>query len=335
MKDIANEAGVSTATVSRVLNTPEIVSPETRIIVESLINKYNYSSNSLARELATNNTNLIGVFISRLTNTYIPAVIDSFAMELEKYNYNIFTCITGTDIEKEKHYINIMSKRRVEAIVLIGSRIINSPNNELFIKINKRIPVVKMGYAALDPLYNVGIDECLGLYKATEYLIKLGHKRIAFLNGDERLDSYYNRKVGFVKAMNDYGVEIQEKYYITSVITHLNGAGGYHGAMQLMNLHEKPTGIVTAGDQIALGVYSAIQSSGYKIPDDISVIGFSGSPLSEAIYPSLTTINQYAMETGIETARLLVKVLKNEAAERNIKFEPTLIERKSCKLILA
>ncbi len=331
IKDIAHEAGVSTATVSRVLNTPTLVSLERRKLVERVISEHNYSSNALARELVTKNTNLIGLLVTDITNTFVPAVMDSFSKELEKYNYNMFVCITGADPSREQHFIDIMRQKRVEGIVLIGNRPISSPNNAGLSKLAKHMPVLKIGYTDIDRLMSVRTDEELGTYKAVEYLIKLGHKRIAFLNGSENVDTYYCKKIGYEKAMRDYNLEPQEKYYI-KVDSYLSGSGGYNGAMQLMSLNEKPTAIFTAGDQIAFGVYNAVQSCGYRIPDDISVVGFSGSYMSEMIYPSLTTVAQYALETGIEAARQMVKKLRKEGdVQQNIVFTPELILRKSCK----
>ncbi|WP_066685734.1 LacI family DNA-binding transcriptional regulator [Christensenella intestinihominis] len=328
INDIAREAGVSTATVSRVLNNPEKVSERRKAEVERAIKKLHYAPNALARGLVTKNTNVFGFLIPDITNTFAPSIVDSFSKELEKYSYNIMVCLTDADPDKERSYINMMLRKRVEGIVLMGARQIGASSNDMIRGASRQIPIITLDYPIEgESLYTIHADEARGAYLAAEYLIRKGHTRIAFLNGDEAYTTYYYKKKGFEQAMRDYGIPVQNKYRIT-VEPHFSG--GYDGALQLLQLNEKPTAIFAAGDQIAVGVYRAVHASKLKIPDDISVIGFSGSPISLGVYPALTTVAQYAQEMGEAAAHTLLHIVKGEPAERVVVFEPKILERESC-----
>lgn len=329
IKDIANEAGVSIATVSRAINRPDMVSPEKRKIIEDLIRKYDFTLNASARELVTKNNKSIGLIVSSLTNTYLQNVIDSLIKKLDTFGYNLTISITNNSERREAAFLDIMKERRVAAVILLGSRPMHSRNNDALVELSKSIPVLRIGYSSRKEFYNVNTDDIQGSYIATEYLINLGHKRIAFLNGNDTLDTYYIKQKGYVKAMKDYGLPVEDTY-IAHVESDFSGSGGYLGTMEFLSLSEVPTAIVTAGDQFALGAYRAIQSSGLKIAEDISVVGFSGSPLSIGIYPQLTTVSQFGNEVGIESAKMLVDVLENRPVEKTIVFEPKILYRNSC-----
>ena len=329
--DIAREAGVSTATVSRVLNNPELVSEERRKQVEAAVEKLNYSPNSLARELVTKNTNVIGMFIPEITNTFAPSVIESFEKELNRYHYNIFLCITNANPETERNYIKVMTKKRVDGLAFLGYRALNSENNDLLIKTAKKTPVVMMDYPPSDEMYCVQTDEEQGAFLATEYLIKLGHQKIAFLNGNPQHTSYYYKMQGYERALHAYGIEMTTKYCLT---IEPNMVGGDNRAREVLQMNDRPTAIFASGDQIAIGVYKAAYTLGLSIPKDLSVIGFSGSPISNSLYPPLTTVAQYAQEMGSGAAKMMMDLInKNPIAERRIVFEPKILERKSCRAL--
>lgn len=326
--DIAVAAKVSTATVSRVINTPELVSEKTRAKVEEAIEKLHYAPNALARELVTKSTNLIGLLIPDIANSFSPAVVDSFVGEMERNGYNIFVSITDADPEKENKCIDIMLKKRVEGIVLLGTRRMDRLANERIGILARRIPIVAIDYMpGAEGVCCVRCDEILGAFYATEYLIQLGHKRIALLNGNEEYTTYYYKRKGYRQAMEKYGLPVREEYCIATTPYF---RGGYEACMQFLSLPEPPTAMFISGDQMAVGAYNAILSSGLKIPDDMSVVGFSGSPLSKAVYPPLSTVSQYARETGSAAAGIMLQKLRREETKERVVFQPTLVKRASC-----
>ncbi|MDO4269458.1 MAG: LacI family DNA-binding transcriptional regulator [Eubacteriales bacterium] len=325
--DIAKAAKVSTATVSRVLNFPETVSPARRERVMRVIEELHYTPNALARELVTKSTKIIGLLLPDITNTFSPTVINSFLQEMNKHGYNTLVCITNADTEKECEYIKMMSKKRVEGFVFLGSRLHNSPNDSYIDQISVKTPVIMLDYLNKPHVSHVMVDEEKGAYLATSYLLELGHRCIAFLNGPLSSSSYYHKHKGFLRAMREAGLEVSDKYQLTVAPNHL---GGYEATSELLQYHERPTAIFAAGDQIAVGAYRAAHENGIEIPRDLSVIGFSGSPISMSVYPPLSTVAQYAQEIGEQAAYLMLELLEGKVKQKDIILEPKILQRLSC-----
>jgi DNA-binding LacI/PurR family transcriptional regulator len=181
-------------------------------------------------------------------------------------------------------------------------------------------------------VYSVMTDETEGAFQAVKYLIKLGHKKIAFINGDVDYTTYLYKLRGYERALEANGIEFDEKYHIKQTPYE---EGGYLGTKKILQMKEdRPTAIFTASDQIAVGVYKAIYEAGLKIPLDFSVVGFSGIPLSKELFPELTTVDQFAYNTGSKAGRTLMKLIAGETLEqKRILLEPKLIIRNSCKNI--
>ena len=332
IKDIAKEANVSIATVSRVLNNPNSVKIDKRNHVQEVMDRLNYSPNALARGLVTHSTNTVAIIIPEIINTYNMTLTNSFVNELEKNKYHVIFLITHADTEKEKEYIELMRNKRVDGIVFLESRILNSPNDGFILNLSRQLPVLMLDYTKFEELNYIITDFYSGAYKATEYLIKLGHRRIAFLNGNDNYTAFYYKRKGFEAALNDYNIEIRSQYNRT---VEMNVVGGYAETMDMLHLNERPTAIFASGDQIVVGIYSAIQEFGLRIPDDISVIGFSGAIVSQGLFPKMTMMCQYPIEIGIEAAKTMINIIKNKDSEvKHISYEPKLIERNSCKILI-
>jgi LacI family repressor for deo operon, udp, cdd, tsx, nupC, and nupG len=331
IKDVAAAANVSIVTVSRVLNNSGQVAEKSRKKVEEAIKALNYSLNANARALVTKSTNVIGVIIPDIANIYTPSIITSLASELRENGYDFFLSITNGDSDREEASLNMMLEKRVDGIILLGSRPIEINSNKMLKEVSQRIPVVIVDYTSDNEMYCVRSDEVTGVFLAVEYLAKLGHKKIGFINGSGNYTTHFYKQAGFEKALMDFGITLPSKYCV-----HVEPyfSGGLKGANILLDMDDRPTAIFAAGDQIAIGVYFAVQSRGMKIPDDISVVGFSGTPISGNIYPPLTTVDQYPEETGKAAARMIVNILnKREIPERQIIIRPKLIVRGSCSAV--
>ncbi len=329
IKDIARRAGVSTATVSRVLNTPDAVSEDRRQRVLQAIEQLNYTPNALARDLKTNRTGAIGILLPDITNTFTPTVIESFLQVMNRHGYNTLLCITGADPQLELEYIRMMNKKRVEGFVFLGSRSFCEKNDDYIEHIAQKLPVIMADYLDRPSVSHIMTDEEQGAYLATQYLLGLGHRRIAFLNGDHtRYTTHQFKRQGFLRAISEARASLSDCMPVTVPPNYL---GGYEAACRLFALSERPTAIFAAGDQIAVGVYRAAQEHGIPIPQALSVIGFSGSPISMSVYPPLTTVSQFAQQTGEQAARLLLEILKDpQSGPRNHILAPELVLRQSC-----
>lgn len=328
--DIARESGVSTATVSRALNNPELVSEKTRNIIMQVVEKHNYTLNAAAQELVTQRTRLIGVLIYDVANDYISAVLESFSAELARDGYGMLISVSNMLETTELASIENLKSKRVEAIVLLGNRLLNPTHDHLLVSKLQGIPILRIGNTTCKDFYCVAPDEEEGSFRAIEYLIQLGHTRIAFLNGSKNIDSYYYKQKGFERAMKTYGVPMRSEY-VVELDTSVRGQSFYTSTLELLKLPERPTAFFTIGDQAALGIYKAAGVLGYRIPQDLSVIGFSGSPISEVLYPELTTVSQYASATGKLAEKHLINILNGESdVPKCIKSRTELLIRDSC-----
>lgn len=327
--DIAVEARVSTATVSRVLNNPELVAEKTRLKVQSAIERLHYAPNALARELVTKNTNLIGLLIPDIANSFSPAIVDSVMAELEKNGYHIFLSITDADPEKELSCIDLMLKKRVEGIILLGARLLGAPSNARIAALAQQgNPVVVVDYFDdEDAVCCVRCDEQAGAALAVEHLLGLGHRSIALVNGQEELTTYHYKRLGYESALAGAGLAPRGDFCV-NVPSYFEG--GYEAAQQLLDLPDPPTALFVGGEQMGVGVYRAIASRGLRVGEDVSVIGFSGSPLSQAVYPALSTISQRAREMGALAAQKMLSLIAGEEAKSEV-LAPVLLRRDSCR----
>lgn len=327
IKDVAERAGVSVVTVSRAINHPEIVSEKRAQRIQKAIDDLGYTPNAAARSLVIKSTKVIGVLLPDINNIYLPSVVSTLTDELEKRGYTIFLCTTGGTREKEARIIRIMQEKRVDGMILLGTRPIEAESHVLE-QAARSIPVVILDYTTNCNMYCVRADEAAGMELAVKHLVTLGHSKIALINGEKNFTTNFYKQIGYETALRNSGIGLRPEYIIASSPYY---DGGIEGTEQLLNLPDPPTAIVTAGDQIAMGAYYAAQRRGYRIPQDISIVGFSGSPTSAYIYPPLTTVNQHGPESACQAALLLVKIIEGrEISDRNIIITPSLIVRESC-----
>lgn len=328
LKDIAKRTNLSTATVSRVINNTQNVSNDTRIKVENAIHELNYQPNGLDGFFMKKGLKTVGLLIPDMNVLFFPKVIMGIEDELEKNDYNIFLCNTYESIEKEKKYMTSLLAKGVNGILFLGFRP-NKLTNELILELSRQIPIVLINdYILGSNVYSVMTDEVIGAYKATNYLISLGHNKIAMVNGNTEYTTWRYKYRGYSKALMDSKMEINEEYIIN---VKPYEEGGYKGAKKLLSLEDPPTAIFTATDQIAIGVMKAIYEENYSIPSDISLIGFTDTPIAAHLFPGLTTVNQFPYKTGQLSAEMIMKAINEEEIEqRRIILEPQLIIRESC-----
>lgn len=332
IKDVAKSANVSVATVSRVLNNPSCVSDARRQQVQDAINSLHYVPNTIAKELITKNSTTVGLLLPDIKNTFTSHIIDNFVKTLSDYNYNVITCITGFDEKRELELINVLVARHVSGFVFLGPRLINSANNSTISQLTNRFPVIMLDYFDDPHVSHVRADEEEGAYLATKHLIDLGHRDIAFLNGDLSYATYYHKRIGFLRAFEESNLSLPDPSLQKTV--QADHIGGYQAASELLQYRHRPTAIFTAGDQIAMGAYRAAQENKITIPTQLSIIGFSGSPLSLGLHPTLCTISQFAPDIGQEAAMLMLNLIRNKDQEpKDIILKPALLDRFSCSYI--
>lgn len=331
IKDIAKMAKVSTATVSRVLNSPDIVSEEKKELINNIMYEMNYQPNALARGLIKKETKTIGVIIPDIDNLFYPAVVRGIEDALGIKDYNVFLCNTDKGIEKEKKYINTLLEKRVDGIIFMGTRPIDPEKNEHILRLSNKLPILMINDSILGAgIYSVLTDEIEGAYKAVKYLLGLGHKKIAYVTGEADYTTYKNKQEGYESALREHAIPINPLYIVRDLPY---AEGGKRAAKRLFELEkDRPTAIFAGSDQIAMGVMKAAYEAGYRIPDDISVVGFANVSISADLYPGLTTVDQFPYETGKLAANTLTKIIYGqELKQKKFIMEPQLIIRESCK----
>jgi len=332
LKEVAKEAGVSPITVSRVFNNPQIVSDKTRSKVEEAANRLHYTPNALARALVTNTSKTISILVPDILNIYYPMMIQRLVRRLEYNGYQSIMSITGDSVRKEQRALALAVENRVAGAFLLGAGMSGRDSIPILDRLADRIPVIILGYPYGGNTYSVYADEAQGIFQAMEYLWSLGHRKIGFINGSGKALTYRYKKQGYDKACAHFGIDSHSGYYICEEPYF---SGGMTGANRLLDLPVPPTAILTAGDQIAMGVYYTCYERGIQIPNDISVMGFSGTGFSTALYPALTTVNQFPEKSADVAVGLMIRHFENkEIKKRNIMIKTQIIKRHSCKSIL-
>ncbi|MGB9779554.1 LacI family DNA-binding transcriptional regulator [Caldanaerobacter sp.] len=331
IKDIARLANVSVTTVSRVINNkPEGVSEETRQKILKLVRELGYQPNAIARGLVTKKTKTIGLIIPDISNPFFPDIARGVEDSAHIYGYNVFLCNTDDNLEKESEYIKALKEKYVDGIIFTSSSI---PKHEHIIElVESGIPVVIMDRRVdSENIYGVFLDNYEGGYIATKHLIDLGHEKIGCITGPLHTKSARERLEGYKKALLDSGIKIDEKLIFEGDYK-ING--GIIGAERLLKDNKDMSAIFACNDLMAYGAYKTIRSFGYKIPDDISVVGFDDIQLSQILEPQLTTIKQPAYDMGLTAARMLIKLIEGKKLKKKIiNFRPQLVIRQSTKLV--
>ncbi len=322
--DVADLAGVSHQTVSRVLNKSDKVSPSTRDRVEVAIRTLGYQRNNAARSLVTSKTRIIGVVI---TNTgYFGPSNTIRAMEEQARSNGYFAISASVDPESSSSIEAGIQQMRIlgaEALVLIAPQIISLRLVRPFLS---GIPIVVMANSNEPGLFSVRVDDYQGAKKATEYLIESGHTKLAHVSGPKDWFEAEARMKGFSNAC-------EEADLIPSLIYRgsWDSISGYQSASEVFS--SGATAVFCANDQLAIGLIRGLNELGLSVPQDISIVGYDDMPEARYLNPPLTTIRQDFDELGRRIMALLIEELRDQTAIRKEMIEPELVIRESVKNI--
>lgn len=326
IKDVAREAGVSIATVSRVLNGIDVVNDETKKKVLDTIEKLGYRPNILARSLKTHKSSTIGIIIPDISNPVYPEIVRGAEDVASIYNYNIMLCNTDLDLEREKESFNVLREKMVDGVIYMSNSL-ESDIKAIIEEIN--IPTVLVGTMDSEKsLPSVAIDSFAASYDAVSYLIDKGNKSIAYLGYYEDKTSDYSKIYkGYKKAMEDNDSFNSDLLYFGS----LKAEDGYKGIKEILK-KSKIDGVFCANDEVAMGAISALREMGIEVPKEVDVMGFDDIALSAIYYPKLTTVSKPLYDMGSVAMRLIIKILnKLPIDEKNYMLPYTIVERDSCK----
>lgn len=329
IKEIARRAGVSVATVSRVLNHPESVAPGTKERILNVMEESEYTPNWFARGLNFNKTNTIGLVIPNILNPGYMEVAKGVEDVAHQKNHTVLFCNVEGSVEKERKYVDDLIRRRIDGIVLVSSLL----EKEDVEGIKKQgIPVVLIGENKGDikdvPIVRI---DCEGAaYKAVRHLIEIGYQDIAIIYGVAPERENKRKITGYKQALAEEGIPERAEYIQEAVNTI---EGGYIAAKRLIDLKRKPRAIFTTSDLLAFGAIDAMKDHGVRVPDDIAFVGFDNIRMSNLIDPKLTTVEKPLHKMGVVGARLLFDIIDSKGEENNsreILLQSKLKIRKSC-----
>lgn len=326
--DVAREANVSMATVSRVVNGNPNVKPTTRKKVLEAIDRLGYRPNAVARGLASKKTTTVGVIIPDISSIFYSELARGIEDIATMYKYNIILSNSDQNLEKELHLLNTMLGKQVDGIVFMGGNITDEHVEEF-----KRSPVPIVLAASVEEqgeTPSVAIDYEQAIYDAVKLFIDKGHRDIAFVSGPMQEPINCSKKLqGYKRALEEAAIPFNEQFVAEGDYTY---DSGMEALQSLMGLDRKPTAILSATDEMALGIIHAAQDQGLSIPDDLDIIGFDNTRLSLMVRPQLSTVVQPTYDIGAVAMRLLTKLMNKEPVEEHIVELPHRIElRQSTK----
>lgn len=300
IQDVAREAGVSTATVSRILSNSTNVLPETRERVLGVIEKLNYHPNRLARQFRTQETGLILVLIPELGNTFYNKILSGIEQATSEKGYHVMIAETHNDASLEEYFLECLKQKQVDGIITFSAML---PPARLEALASSFPVVVACRYYEGIELPNVTIDNCKASCDITNYLLNLGHREICCLAGNTDILIYHDRQNGYRKAMAERGIEV-----LPSMVRESTPSiqGGYDAVMNMVSSGMKFTAITACGDTIAIGAIQALQDLGYRVPQDVAVTGFDDIELSVLFSPKLTTVRQPKKQIGVKSVEKLL-----------------------------
>jgi len=348
IKDVAGRAGVSTATVSHVMNGTRFVSDETRRKVLDAVAVLNYQTNAIARGLVTHVTHKIGLVVSEFTNPFFMAAARGIEDEILDRQYNIVISNTDEDPQREEANLRLLSAQRIDGLIIAPTGVACA---SLLALAESGVPIVQLdrsspGLAA--PLVGVNNEE--GAYQATRYLIDLGHRRIGCLIDLDVISTQKERLRGWAQAMQEAGLPAGDDlvlradprfYGVTPDETgsfsligppakHQTMPSAYEALQRLLRSPQRPSAIFVANNQLTLGTLYAFTTCGLRCPEDISLISFDDHDWAPLFSPPLTVVRQPTYELGQAAARLLMQMIDGEPFEPPAPLLVELVIRASC-----
>lgn len=324
LKQIAETLGISVTTVSKALKDYPDVSKKTKALVKDLAQTLNYKPNAFAVNLRTKESKTIGLIVPEIVHHFFSSVIKGIISQAEKKGYLVITLQSNESFELEKKQIELLLNKRVDGILMslanetadyshLNSVMANDTPLVMFDKIAKLVNCSK-----------VLIDDRAAAYKATQHLIDIGCKRIAHFRGPLLPQNSIDRFLGYKKALLDNGIEYDSS--LVYILENMSFEEGKFFARKLINDHKDVDGIFINTDLVAIGTITAFNDLNIKVPEDISIVGFSNWFMSSVISPSLTTIDQPGFEIGKKAFKLLFKEIKNKKNNTKITYKEVILD---------
>ena len=328
LKKVAEKAGVSIATVSRVINDSPNVNPQTRIKIEKLIKELKYTPNRVAKRLRNRNTssNLLGVLIPDIQNPFYVDVLRGIEDVAYRNKYALIMCNFAQDETKEKLYLDILQSESIDGLIAAPT---HEYDQEVSNLVRTGLPIVCVDRGLMDVDVDVVlVENQKGAYMAVDYLAKKGYKRIAYISGIPKIPSSRDREQGYRDALEQNDLPYEKELIRYGDSRHESGV---KLCADLLELPNPPDAIFTGNNLITLGALETIHTKNLKVPDDIAIIGFDDMYWSISLNPPLTAVRQPAYEIGKCAAEQLISRINNPGRPTSSMILKTeLMIRNSC-----
>ena len=322
---VAARAGVSTATVSRVLATADGVSQELTARVLAAVAELGYRPNRAARNLRKRVVQIVGLVISDIQNPFFTSVVRGIEKVLEEHGYTLLLSNTDEDPQREMLHLATLSAEGVAGILLAPAQ---SDSVELrrFIRSGPPLVIIDRSVVGMS-VDTVKVNNEEGTFHAISHLIAQGHRHIALISGPDQITTAHERRLGYQRALATAGIDRVADYI---QVSDFRQAGGYAAMMCLLNLPQPPTAILTANNLMTLGALQAIHDRSLRIPQDIAIVGFDDMPWAASLQPPLTAVAQPTFELGVAAAQLLLdRIHDPERALQQVILDTQLVVRAS------
>ena len=327
IRDVAKVAGVSTGTVSNVLNRPDIVASDTRQRVLDAVESTGFIRNTQAYQLRGGRSHTVGVVVLDVSNPFFTEMFRGAESRLQSEGYVLMLGSTDDSLEREANFVRAMEEHRVEGVLITPA----GPEQESLSGLKTRgVPTILLDRkATADQFCSVTVDDVRGGELAARHLFESGGSSYAFVNGPTTIRQCRDRRQGVRKALRavtkSRHVEVSE----ISVPT-LSVRQGEEAVEKILSMNPRPDGVMCANDLLALGVLRGLAARGVRVPDDLTVVGYDDLIFGSMLSPALSTVRQPAFELGVAAAELLLDEVRNaEHRHREVRFEPELVVRAS------
>lgn len=307
IQQVAKQAGVSVATVSRVLNGKDKVTAKTKQKVEEAIQYLNYEPSMLGRNLRNSESRIVLILIPSISNPFYFEIIKGIENMALSQNYSILLCETDSKPEKEEIYFDLVRKKMADGIISMDPAV----NVETLKELAENHAIIQCSeYGGGIGIPYVTIDSEEASYRAVKHLIQIGHRKIALMNSDEKFLYARERRMGYERALQEHGIPLRGEHIFYT--QELGFEEGQQAMKKILQLQNRPTAVFAVSDLLAIGALKEINAAGLRVPEDMAVVGFDKIDFSNMTNPALTTVAQPMYKMGTIAARMLIEKIQGK-----------------------
>ena len=323
IQQVAKHAGVSVATVSRVLNGKDKVTVKTKQKVEEAIQYLNYEPSMLGRNLRNSESRIVLILIPTISNPFYFEIIKGIENMALSQNYSILLCETDSKPEKEEIYFDLLRKKMADGVISMDPAV----NVETLKELAENYAIIQCSeYGGGVGIPYVTIDSEEASYRAVKHLIQIGHRKIALMNSDEKFLYARERRMGYERALQEHGIPQNGDYIFYT--QELGFEQGQLAMKKILQLEDRPTAVFAVSDLLAIGALKEINAAGFHVPKDIAVVGFDKIDFSNMTNPALTTVAQPMYKMGTVAARMLIEKIQGKTVD-SVVLDHELVIRES------